>query len=43
LFDIKLLLENEGLTDDIWEGFKIGLISHYKPISELLSPVLKDQ
>jgi len=43
LFDIKLLLENEGLTDVIWEGFKIGLISHYKPISELLSPILKDQ
>jgi len=43
LFDVKLLLENEGLTDDIWEGFKIGLISHYKPISELLSPILKDQ
>lgn len=43
LFDVKLLLENEGLTDNIWEGFKIGLISHYKPISELLSPILKDQ
>jgi len=43
LFDVKLLFENEGLTDDIWEGFKIGLISHYKPISELLSPILKDQ
>lgn len=43
VFDVKLLLENEGLSDEIWEGFKIGLISHYKPISELLSPVLKDQ
>ncbi len=43
VFDIKLLLENEGITDDIWKGFMIGLISHYKPISELLSPVLKDQ
>lgn len=43
IFDVKLLLENEGFTDDIWEGFKIGLISHYKPIGELLSPVLKDQ
>ncbi len=43
VFDVKLLLENEGFTDEIWEGFKIGLISHYKPISELLSPVLKDQ
>jgi predicted nucleotidyltransferase component of viral defense system len=43
LFDVKLLLDNEGFTDDIWEGFKIGLISHYKPINELLSPILKDQ
>jgi hypothetical protein len=43
VFDVKLLLENEGFTNEIWAGFKIGLISHYKPISELLSPVLKDQ
>lgn len=43
IFDVKLLLENEGFTDEIWDGFKIGLISHYKPINELLSPVLKDQ
>lgn len=43
VFDIKLLLEYEGFTDNIWDGFKIGLISHYKPIGELLSPVLKDQ
>lgn len=43
IFDIKLLLENEGFSNDIWQGFKIGLISHYKPIRELLSPILKDQ
>ena len=43
IFDVKLLLENEGLTNEIWDGVKIGLISHYKPISELLSPILKDQ
>lgn len=43
LFDVKLLLENEGINDNIWEGFKIGLISHYKPVNELLSPILKDQ
>ncbi len=43
LFDVKLLLEKEGLTDEIWDGFIIGLISHYKPISELVSPILKDQ
>ena len=43
IFDVKLLLENEGLTDEIWEGIKIGLISHYKPIDELIYPKLKDQ
>lgn len=43
VFDVKLLLENEGLTDEIWDGVKIGMISHYKPINELLSPILKDQ
>jgi predicted nucleotidyltransferase component of viral defense system len=43
LFDVKLLFENEGFNNEIWEGFKVGLISHYKPINELLSPVLKNQ
>jgi predicted nucleotidyltransferase component of viral defense system len=43
LFDVKFLLDNEGFTDDIWQGFIISLICHYKPIGELLSPVLKDQ
>lgn len=31
LFDVKLLFENEGITQEIWDGFIIGLISHYKP------------
>ncbi len=43
LFDVKLLFENEGFTDNIWEGFKLGLMSHFKPINELLTPILKDQ
>lgn len=43
IFDVKLLLDNEGFTDEIWQGFMIGMISHYKPISELLSPILKNQ
>jgi predicted nucleotidyltransferase component of viral defense system len=43
IFDVKLLLENEGITDNVWNGFLVGLISHYKPISELLNPILKDQ
>ncbi len=43
LFDVKLLLDNEGFTNEIWQGFIVGLISHYKPINELIAPVLKDQ
>ncbi|RLD55233.1 MAG: nucleotidyl transferase AbiEii/AbiGii toxin family protein [Bacteroidetes bacterium] len=43
IFDIRLLFDNEGFNDEIWQGFKVGLISHYKPISELISPILKDQ
>lgn len=43
IFDVKLLLENEGLTDEILDGVKIGMISHYKPIHELLYPILKNQ
>jgi len=43
IFDVKLLFDNEGFSDEIWDGFKLGLISHYKPINELLSPILKNQ
>ena len=42
LFDIKMLLENEGLTDDIRKATIVYLISHNRPISELLNPVRKD-
>jgi len=43
IFDVKLLFENEGFTNEIWNAFIVGLISHYKPIGELLNPVLKNQ
>lgn len=43
LFDIKLLLDNEGFTGDVRQGFIVALLSHYKPIHELLNPVLKNQ
>lgn len=43
LFDVKLLLENEGFSDEIRYGLIVSLLSHYKPIYELLNPVLKDQ
>lgn len=42
LFDVKLLFENEGLTDDIRKAFVIYLASHPRPMNELLNPNLKD-
>ncbi len=43
LFDVKLLLENEGLTDDILRGLLYGLLSSNRPTHELLQPNLLDQ
>lgn len=42
LFDMKLLFENEGLTDKIRKAFIVYLISHNRPIVELLNPGLQD-
>jgi len=42
LFDVKFLLENEGLTDNLRKTFIIFLISHQRPMSELLVPNRKD-
>ncbi|MFY9225292.1 MAG: nucleotidyl transferase AbiEii/AbiGii toxin family protein [Blastocatellia bacterium] len=38
LFDIKLLLENEGFGNDLRKTFLVYLISHNRPISELIPP-----
>ncbi|MBV1870958.1 MAG: nucleotidyl transferase AbiEii/AbiGii toxin family protein [Gammaproteobacteria bacterium] len=43
LFDVKLLLENEGFTNEIKRGFIFGLISSSRPTHELLGPHLLDQ
>ena len=43
LFDVKLLLDEEGLSDEIRQGVIVALLSHYKPIHELINPVLKNQ
>lgn len=43
LFDVKLLLENEGITDQIKSGMLAALISHPRPISEVLFPPFRDQ
>lgn len=38
LFDIKLLLENEGIDEKMRKAFLIYLISHNRPMNELLNP-----
>lgn len=41
LFDVKLLLDNEGITEEIRKAFIIYLVSHPRPIPALLNPNLK--
>lgn len=43
IFDVKLLLENEGLTDEIKPGLILTILSSKRPIHELLNPNLLDQ
>lgn len=42
LFDVKNLLENEGITRDVMDSFIFYLVSHNRPIDELLNPNLKN-
>ncbi|MEZ4752756.1 MAG: nucleotidyl transferase AbiEii/AbiGii toxin family protein [Bdellovibrionota bacterium] len=42
LFDIKILMEHEGITKEIQRAFVIYLASHNRPIEELLNPNLLD-
>jgi predicted nucleotidyltransferase component of viral defense system len=42
LYDVKLLYENEGLTDDLFRTFLIYLASSGRPLHELLDPNLLD-
>ena len=41
LFDIQILLENEGLTESIRKAFIVYIISHPRPIVDLLNPTEK--
>lgn len=38
LFDVHFLLKNEGITEKIRKAFIVYLISHPRPIVELLNP-----
>ncbi len=42
LFDVRVLLDNEGITDEIRKAFVVYLASHDRPIHELLDPKRKD-
>jgi len=42
LFDVKLLLENEGITERTRQAFVVYLACHPRPMHELLKPNLKD-
>jgi len=43
LFDVKYLLNNEGITDEIKTGFLFTLLSSKRPIREILFPHLINQ
>ncbi|HHJ20977.1 MAG TPA: nucleotidyl transferase AbiEii/AbiGii toxin family protein [Gammaproteobacteria bacterium] len=42
IFDVKILMDNEGITDEIRIAFVIYLASHDRPMSELIEPNLKE-
>ena len=42
LFDVKLLYENEGLTDKLFRTFLVYVASSNRPVHELLDPHLID-
>lgn len=43
LFDVKLLMENEGFSDAVREGFLLCLLCSDRPINEVLVPNFQDQ
>ena len=43
LFDVKLLMENEGFSDDVRTGFLLCLLSGPRPLNELLAPNFLNQ
>ncbi|OWO80989.1 hypothetical protein B5C26_15510 [Photorhabdus luminescens] len=42
LFDVKMLLEAQGINRSIFNGFITYLLSHPRPLSEVLNPRWKD-
>lgn len=42
IFDLTILMEHEGISNDIRRAFVIYLAGHPRPINELLNPKLQD-
>lgn len=42
LYDVKYLLDNEGITENIRKGFLVYLISHDRPLHEALNPIMNE-
>jgi predicted nucleotidyltransferase component of viral defense system len=42
LFDIRDLLANEGISDELRRAFIVYILSHNRPMAEVLAPQLKD-
>lgn len=43
LFDVQQLFDHEGISDEIRLGFLASLLSHTRPMHELLGPLFQDQ
>lgn len=43
IFDTKMLLDRDGLSDEIMKGFLFALFSSKRPLHEILDPSLIDQ
>ena len=41
LFDVRELLANEGIDDELRKAFVVYLLSHNRPVAELLAPTRK--
>lgn len=42
LYDVKFLLENEGISEKLKDAFIVYLLGHPRPMSEVIKPRLKD-
>jgi predicted nucleotidyltransferase component of viral defense system len=42
LFDVRDLLANEGISDELRKAFLVYLVSHHRPMAEVLAPSRRD-